>query len=912
MFVLEARKPKTSVEIEEDKKSEKLINDGIGAIRNYIKLYPNDTSIYEQILFKVLDYANQNSSDIAVLILTNTSADPSIHDNKIITLASKYGHTELVKLLLRNYPKVDPSAQNNWAMRNAICSNHFKIVELLLKDPRIDLSINNSLEFVNAVECGNIRIVELLLADKRMDPSARNNESIICAAERGNIHIVELLLKYPGVDPSAQNNKALVYAASHGHNEIVKLLLKYPDVDPSAQNNKALINAASYGHNEIVELLLKYPGVDPSAQNNKALINAASHGYNEIVKLLLKYPDVDPSAQNNKALIYAAERGNIRIVELLLKYPGVDPSVQNNKALINAASNGHIEIVKLLLKYPGVDPSAQNNNAIIYAVEDGHINVVKLLLEYPSVDPSAQNNNAIILTACAERIELFKLLLNDSRVDPGAQNNEALKAAIGMNKQIMGSPDEKTFFTMNDANIEIFELLLADIRIDIDARNTNITSSDPAFIALINKRKELDSHFGLITEDDYYQDKPVELLETVLKQSTKDDDPYLTANRINYIFNCLDEDKFNKVINSDISDKDLSIMLSHVKEIKYDAFAQTRYFDIGTYRYNRRDLLVVFKNLIDIEYVTRKILEYELIPLVAKFNIGHENLLKMYRKYKFDLPLEREYQLADIICRHDMCRLYQYILKGNYLPYVKHDETKVWLELTSTERQFVETFMFPINHHKDYMSALDVKDIGCWNSYIYDGDYFLLNKSLRTLAPLSPEMIGLYNSLNANIIGAPVVNKRCVLYRGIEIEEFDPAVLGASSNLGTSMNTIVWNAFSSCSLVREISDKFQGDCECCLFVIIVPVGAVLLDITIIKNSEFEIVLPPGSIMKYLGMNGARNISGISNGISVTERVGESHVLKYLGYETDEGPFFFESEEERNKTLEEEMNRYVLV
>ena len=58
-----------------------------------------------------------------------------------------------------------------------------------------------------------------------------------------------------------------------------------------------------------------------------------------------------------------------------------------------------------------------------------------------------------------------------------------------------------------------------------------------------------------------------------------------------------------------------------------------------------------------------------------------------------------------------------------------------------------------------------------------------------------------------------------------------------------------------------------------------------------ETGELIAILPCYTILKYLGN---RN---------------KCHIYKYLGYDTDEGPYYFESEDERNKTLEEEMTRY---
>ncbi len=882
----------------DDDTVKEMITSGITAVQRYINLYINDTRTREKILYEVLDPAYNtrvDNSDIAMLILNEQRIDPSRYNNDAIILASLHGYKDVVEFLLKD-PRVSPEARNNQALLGAVNRGHTDIVDLLLKDPRVNPGDVNNRALSRAVSQGYSNIVELLLkcpSNRGVNPSVSNNYPIMYATNRGYLRIVELLLADPRVDPRANENQPIIYAAENGHVAIVKLLLKDSRVDPSAQDNQAIIVAVRNNHKEIVELLLndsrdsRNSPIDPSLQDNILITIATFRGHKEIINLLLKDSRVDPCARNNLPIVNASFRGDVEMVELLLKYPKVDPSVQKNITIINMALYGHEDLVKRLSTYPNVDLSDQNNQALINATLRNHENVVKFILTHPNprIDPSAQDNQAIINAASKGNKNIIELLLKDLSVDPGAQNNRVLTLALENNY------------------IDIVELLLKDVRVDINAISVD-ANTNQTIIDLIDRRKELDSYFGLVTVDNYYQNKPFDLLKIILTLVPKGYNYKSVSNRINYMFNCLDESKFNAVIKSDITDEELSTILSCVKKIRFNIPTHTgvlKFPGSGAGSVRQRNLLLVFEKLIDNEFLFNKIMDDEyFLPLFTKINIGNANILDVYRKYKLELPLEREYQLGDIIGTRNMYKLYQYILKGNYLPYVKHGATKVWLELTPDERSFIETFMFPVDYHKDYMNTLSVKDKRYWNDYVYVPTYSDLNKNLRESNPLTPDMINWYNSLNTSIIAAPVTNKRCVLYRGIEAEEFNPVVSGAPSDLdsNTSMDIIVWNAFSSCSLVREIADGFQGRSPCCLFVIIVPAGAVLFDITSIKNSEFEIVLPPGSIMKYLGVN-AGNTSG----------TGECHILKYLGYETDEGPYYFESEDERNKTLEEEMSRY---
>ena len=96
-----------------------------------------------------------------------------------------------------------------------------------------------------------------LLQDKRVDPSAQDNYAISRSARFGHLNIVNRLLQDEKVDPSAQDNYAIRYGARNGHVDVVYRLLQDERVDPSAQNNYAIFWSAEKGHSDVVKLLLQ-------------------------------------------------------------------------------------------------------------------------------------------------------------------------------------------------------------------------------------------------------------------------------------------------------------------------------------------------------------------------------------------------------------------------------------------------------------------------------------------------------------------------------------------------------------------------------------------------------------------------------------------------------------------------------
>jgi len=89
----------------------------------------------------------------------------------------------------------------------------------------------------------------------RVDPGAEDNWAIKLASRNGHAEVVRLLLADPRVDPSAEDNWAIKLASYHGHVEVVRMLLVDPRVDPSAEDNWAIQMALRCGHTEVAEVL---------------------------------------------------------------------------------------------------------------------------------------------------------------------------------------------------------------------------------------------------------------------------------------------------------------------------------------------------------------------------------------------------------------------------------------------------------------------------------------------------------------------------------------------------------------------------------------------------------------------------------------------------------------------------------
>lgn len=124
-----------------------------------------------------------------------------------------------------------------------------RFVDLLThSDQRIDLA------FRRAYFKGRTEMVKLLLP--KIDPSYNENDAIRTAASEGYSQLVKVLLEHPKVDPSVGSGYPLRVACQKGYYSTVKILLQHPKVDPSHYRYDAVFNAIRRSDKNMVRLLL--------------------------------------------------------------------------------------------------------------------------------------------------------------------------------------------------------------------------------------------------------------------------------------------------------------------------------------------------------------------------------------------------------------------------------------------------------------------------------------------------------------------------------------------------------------------------------------------------------------------------------------------------------------------------------
>ena len=120
-----------------------------------------------------------------------------------------------------------------WAIR---ASSEKTILDLL---PMFD-DDSKEAALVYAVEVGNARVLQILL-EHGIDPSAQDNFAIKSASEEGHTDVVRLLVGQNNINPSANDNYAIRVASQEGHTDIVRLLLEQDEVDPSADAHLTML-----------------------------------------------------------------------------------------------------------------------------------------------------------------------------------------------------------------------------------------------------------------------------------------------------------------------------------------------------------------------------------------------------------------------------------------------------------------------------------------------------------------------------------------------------------------------------------------------------------------------------------------------------------------------------------------------
>jgi hypothetical protein len=128
-------------------------------------------------------------------LLQDPRVDPSAQNNFAIAIASMNGHLAVVERLLED-PRVDPSAKNNCAIRWAAYSNHLAIVERLLQDARVE----PTRAFRISIFYLNIPIIILFMNDKRINIMSNLQDIVLCISMSKSLIVLDMLIQDNRID----------------------------------------------------------------------------------------------------------------------------------------------------------------------------------------------------------------------------------------------------------------------------------------------------------------------------------------------------------------------------------------------------------------------------------------------------------------------------------------------------------------------------------------------------------------------------------------------------------------------------------------------------------------------------------------------------------------------------------------
>ncbi len=224
-------------------------------------------------------YSLRNKNiELLKLLIEEFLIDPIELLKKIINKETENGSEEIIDLLYNNINLVD--WDYNIDLSVASKNGHLQIVKLLLKIPDIDINIYNwnfwphQTPIEEASRNGHIKIVKLLLEF----PSIKLNNSLHAATANNHIEVVKLLLKYS----IKYIDNALHTAIYNNYANIVKLLID-SGAELTGFNNIQNMSI------EIELVLLRYPNIRPLINNSEKIFEE----FRTIIKIMYEVLPTD-------------------------------------------------------------------------------------------------------------------------------------------------------------------------------------------------------------------------------------------------------------------------------------------------------------------------------------------------------------------------------------------------------------------------------------------------------------------------------------------------------------------------------------------------------------------------------------------------------------------------------------------
>lgn len=446
------------------------------------------------------------------------------------SLAAQHGHMEIANALLAD-PRIDINRTLFDAAEWGLVETVDKLLQLPDIHKKIQTGNTECTALEIATKKGHTEIVKRLLADKQLVHSNREISSlIISASKEGEIEIVKAFLAYNQQDLDSDSLAlAFLFAAVNQHTHVLNVLLQSKNMDINKIIIHHNYNpprtpfywAAKFGHTEIVNALLENAKIDV----NKTLLYAIELGLVETVGKLLQRPDIKINqlvdSRGNSSLKLACEFGHAEIVKILLTDSKITfTDVEINEAFVEAVTNSRsqkisMETVKILLAKGKITYKDQDiSKVFIHAIRFGEAELVRTLLaDYKITCTNKDITDAFLEAMKKDNIEVLQTLLADERLffssetislaffrAAGKGHTDMLKILLQYKNMDINKVNMRWDYSdyslyspfviaLEYGQIEIAHALFADPRIDI-----NKTLLDAAQFGLLETVEKLLQH----------------------------------------------------------------------------------------------------------------------------------------------------------------------------------------------------------------------------------------------------------------------------------------------------------------------------------------------------------------------------------------------------------------------------------
>ena len=265
------------------------------------------------------------------------------HRGKAVIWAIKYGHLDMVKLLLANEASITEEHRGK-AVVEASKNGHLDVVRKLVISEE-----HRGLAVVEASKNGRLDVVRELLANEASITRESRGRAVVEASKNGHLDVaIELLADW---NPISEEDRglAVVEASKNGRLTVVIELLTNEASITRESRGRAVVCASTHGHLDVaIELLADW---NPISEEDRglAVVEASQNGHLDVVRELLANEAPIPEEHRGLAVENASKNGRLDVVRELLAHKAPISDRQRGRAVVGASRNGHLDVVKKLL-----------------------------------------------------------------------------------------------------------------------------------------------------------------------------------------------------------------------------------------------------------------------------------------------------------------------------------------------------------------------------------------------------------------------------------------------------------------------------------------------------------------------------------------------------------------------------------